>query len=258
MADDNQANYGRIGFTLLMGIALIVGVFVYFGGVGTNKEMVPAETFFHNPVTGLAPGADVCFRGVKVGSVKRMSFIGNEYPNSRYKQAIWVELAFDSVLIGGGSDKHHPVDELRRIVEKGLHATVSASLLTGIAHIELDFPKSEVQEAPCDWRPRTICIPPAPTLLQSASDTIPKVLNKLDKMDLVGSWSNVMATVEAAHTLMGTAGALVESQQGNIGEILSNMRDASASLRDLANQLRDNPSLLLRAQDPQPLAETAR
>ena len=77
-------------------------------------------------------------------------------------------------------------------------------------------------------------------------------------MDLAGSWSNVMAAVEAAHTLMGTAGALVESQQGNIGEILSNMRDASASLRDLANQLRDNPSLLLRAQDPQPLAETAR
>lgn len=260
MASDNQASYAKIGFTILLGVAGIVGTLIYFGGVGAGGEEVLAETYFHNPVSGLAVGSDVCFRGVKVGAVKRISFVGSEYDDFApgHGQAIWVGMAFDPRQLCGVGSHRRPEDLLRDIVDKGLHATVSANILTGIAHIELNFPKSEIKEAPISWRPRTLCIPPAPTLLESAADALPVLLSKFERMDLAGGWSNILTTVESANSLMGSANTLLDSQQGNISEILGNVRDASASLRDLVNQLRDNPSLLIRSQDVSPLPETSR
>ena len=67
MADGNQANYGKIGFTLVLGIVCIVAALIWFGGAGSGKRFIPAETYFTTPVSGLAVGSDVCFRGVKIG-----------------------------------------------------------------------------------------------------------------------------------------------------------------------------------------------
>lgn len=260
MASDNQASYAKIGFTIMLGIAGIVGVLIYFGGVGTGGRVIPAETYFHNPVSGLAVGSDVCFRGVKVGSVKRISFIANEYEqhDPAHGQAIWVGLSIDPRLCGFDETVRHPEENVREIISKGLHATVAANILTGIAHIELNFPKTEIKEAPISWRPRDLCVPPAPTLLESASDALPVLLAKLERIDFAGSWSNVLSTVENANALMGSVNTLVDSQQGNVTEILGNMRDASASLRDFADKIRDNPSLLLRSRDVESLPETMR
>lgn len=259
MANDNQASYAKVGFTIMLGIAGMLGVLVYFGGMGIGGREIPAETYFHNPVSGLAIGSDVCFRGVKVGTVKRISFIANEYEqhDPEHGQAIWVGLALDPKLCGFDSERH-PEEMVRQIVAKGLHATVAANILTGIAHIELNFPKTEIKEAPISWHPRSLCIPPAPTLLESASDALPVLLAKLERIDFAGSWSNVLSTVENANSLMGSASTLVDSQQGNVSEILGNVRDASAALREFADKIRENPSLLLRSRDYEALPETAR
>ena len=42
------------------------------------------------------------------------------------------------------------------------------------------------------------------------------------------------------------------------GEILDNLREASSSIRDFANDLKSNPSILLRASNPERLPETRR
>ena len=143
-------------------------------------------------------------------------------------------------------------------MSRGLHATLSANILTGIAHIELNFPKMAIKDEPISWKPRTLCIPPAPTLLESASDALPGLIAKLDKVNISAGWSNVMDAVTSAGTLMGSANAVIETQQGNLAEIISNIRDASSALRDLSYQLRDNPSLLIRSTDQQALPETSR
>ncbi len=260
MANDNHANYAKIGFTILLGIAGIIGALIYFGGVNAGKEAILVETFFHKPVTGLSVGSDVYFRGVKVGSVKRISFIANEYAqhDPAHGQAIWVGMAIEPKLCGFAPGGPNPRERIRKIIDMGLHATVAANILTGIARIELNFPKTPIKAAPISWQPRELCVPPASTLLESTADALPGLLAKLERMDIAGGWSNVVSAVGNADSLLGVANSLLDSQQGNIAEILGNLRDASASLRDLADRLRDNPSLLLRPRDAESLPETRR
>ena len=259
MADANQANYGKIGFTLIMGIACIIGALIWFGGAGSGKRHVSAETYFNSPVSGLAVGSDVCFRGVKIGTVKRISFVANEYANydPDHGRAIWVGLAIDPRLCGFTENDQHVDERLAEILSKGLHATLSANILTGIAHIELNFPKMAIKDEPISWKPRSLCIPPAPTLLESASDALPGLIAKFDKVDISAGWSNVMEAVTSAGAFLGSANAVIETQQGSLAEIMSNIRDASSALRDLSYQLRDNPSLLLRSADQAALPETS-
>ncbi len=167
-------------------------------------------------------------------------------------------IAIDPQLCGFGKDERHVDERLGEIAARGLHATLSANILTGIAHIELNFPKIAIVDEQISWKPRSLCIPPAPTLLESASDALPGLIAKFGKLDIGGSWSNVMDAVTSAGTLMGSANTFVETQQGNLADIISNLRDASSALRDFSYQVRDNPSLLLRSADAPNLPETAR
>ena len=67
MADSIHANYGRIGFAVVAGTLAIIGTLVYLGGFGGRSDIVYAETYSDNAVTGLSVGSDVNMRGVKIG-----------------------------------------------------------------------------------------------------------------------------------------------------------------------------------------------
>ena len=257
MARDNQANYTRIGVFIIGGIALVLLTLICLGGFGSNKNEFLAETFFSNPVSGLDVGSAVNLRGVRVGSVKRISFIGAEYNVTEQEDGrkIYVLLSLDRRLFRL-NHAEQPETMLQKFVSKGLHATVSASGVTGLSHIELNFPKGRVPDERMSWKSRRVTIPPAPSILQSAADSATQILDQINRMDLLAAWTNAVATIESANVTIGSLGTLLESNGGNIGEILDNLREASSSLRDFANDIKSNPSLLLRANDPDRLPET--
>ena len=257
MANDNQANYARIGSFIIVGIALIVATLVWLGGINGKDSEFLAETFFPNDVSGLDVGSAVNFRGVRMGAVKRISFVGAEYDVTAPEDGrkIYVLLALDRRLF-----RLNHVDEpetmLEMFVSKGLHATVSASGVTGLSHIELNFPKGNVPDERYSWKPRRITIPPAPSILQSAADSATQILDQINRMDLLAAWSNAVSTLESANSTITSFGTVLDSNSGNISDILDNLREASSSLRDFANDIRSNPSLLLRSNDPDRLPET--
>ena len=258
MAHDNQASYARIGFFIVFGLALIAGTLVRLGGAGTENFEFPAETFFSDTVSGLSVGSPVNLRGVRVGSVKRISFIGAEYADGTKedKRKIYVGLALDKRQFRVLGDNRSPRQVLHDMVEHGLHATVSASGVTGLSHIELNFPKTKVAEDSHDWRPEQELIPPAPSILQSAADSARNILNQLDSMDLVAAWSNVLDVTRNASVALENLNATLSAEQGGISEIVGNVRDASSSLREFADDIKNNPSSLLRSYQPARLDET--
>lgn len=258
MAKDSQANYAKIGFFIIMGALLIVGTLVYLGGFGAKKHEFIAETHFANSVSGLDVGSRVALRGVKVGSVRRLSFVGAEYDDVRVpsdRHRIYVELALDTRLMSFGDDGRAK-DVLRRLVERGLHATVTASGVTGLSYIELNFPKNVVADEKVSWKPRHPMIPPAPSILQSAADSMTQLLDQLNRMDIAGVWSNVARITESVGGLVDEASGLLSSQRGNVEAILGNVRDASAGLGEFAEEIRRNPSAILRERTPERLDET--
>lgn len=258
MANDNHANYAKIGFFIVVGALLIVGTLIRLGGFGSKNYEFPAETYFTDSVSGLEVGSAVNLRGVRVGSVKRISFVGAEYEEASKEDGrrIYVLLTFDTRLFRLGESRK-PAQVLQAMVDHGLHATVSASGVTGLSHIELNFPKGEVKgEKKPVWKPEHVYIPPAPSILQSAADSAQQILGQLNRMDFVEAYSNVLGVAKEATEALGNFNTVLTSEQGGISDILSNVREASASLRDFADQVKANPSSILRSYTPERLEET--
>jgi hypothetical protein len=258
MANDNEANFAKIGVFILAGVALIAGTLVYLGGAGGEKREYLVETYFSNDVSGLDVGSAVNFRGVRVGAVKDISFIGAEYDNvsPQHARNIYVLMALDSKLCRMTADDS-PVRFVKRLLEQGLHATVTASGITGLSRIEMNFPKTEVVDEKISWHPRHLLIPPAPSILESATESAAKILRQLNKMDFVSVWSNVVRLTSNAAEMCESANGLIESQRGHISETLHNLDGAVSSLRTFAESISDNPSLLIRPRDAEPLKETS-
>ena len=257
MAGSTKANYARIGFFVVLTAVLAVGVLVFLGGIGGNKYEFLCETYFSYPVSGLEVGSAVNFRGVKVGVVKHISFIATEYEDHSESdgQNIWVQIAIDTRLMGVARDV--PMKErIEKMIAKGLHVKVSASGVTGLSKLEVDYPRGKIVDARISWKPRTPCIPPAPSILQSASDSAQQILDQINRMDLVLFWTNAVNCLSSANKLLEGSASLVNSQEGSIGEVIQNLRAASLNLLDFSQQIRDNPGSLLRNREQEPLSET--
>lgn len=257
MANGNEASFAKIGAFILFGAALIVGTLVYLGGARGDRREYLVETYFANDVSGLDVGSAVNFRGVRVGSVKAISFIGAEYDNvsPQHSRNIYVLIALDARLCRMSANDS-PARFVKRLLEQGMHATVTASGITGLSRIEMNFPKTEVVDERISWHPRHLLIPPAPSILESATESAAKILRQLNRMDFVTVWSNVVRMTDHAANLCESANELITSQRGHIGQTLDNLDGAVMSLRTFADTISENPSLLLRPRDAAPLPET--
>lgn len=265
MANDNQANYAKIGMTVLLGIAAIVGTLVYLGGFRDRKNEILVETYFEKSVSGLSKGSVVNFRGVKIGEVREISFVGGEYDVSGADNSrIYVLIAIDGDTVGltpGEWDDDAEVEQIHAMVvdRLGLRTMVTASGITGLSRIECDFyTKDPPEPMKISWKPRHFYIPSKNSLLDSFSDSATKVMNQINKMDFNSTWSNMNAMVESFAAISAASRNLVESRQGELDRVLADISAATEAARELAEKLRDNPSLLIREEKVKPLPETAR
>ena len=261
MANDNKPKYARIGFVVVLGALATAGALVYLGGFDSGGMEYLVESYYDKPVSGLSVGSAVNFRGVKVGEVRDIMM---ERPRSADFsvadiQRIRMLLALN--LRRMGHRVRPEAEELRRMMESyvdhGLRATVSASGITGLSKIELNMLPDPPPPARLSWNPRHPVIPPAPSLMEGFSDAITKVMNQMNKMDFVSVWSNVQEIAESAARLTSNVDSLVESQRATVGSLVQSVNDAAGRLGELSQKLEENPSLLLRPNDPEPLPETS-
>ena len=260
MASDNHASYTRIGFTVFVGVAAIVAALVYLGGVRGRGDEILVETCSDKPVGGLSVGSAVNFRGVKIGEVREISFIGNKYDvegadNSR----IYILMAIKAGLLWrDASDGDQTARSLQTLVERrGLRATVASSGITGLSHVEMNFnPPDRLETPEISWRPEHPYVPAKTSLMESFSVAATKVMNQINRMDLGSVWSNVSATVEAVARMSVVGRSMLESRQVEVERMVDDLAAAAASLRELSSELKRNPSLLLRERTPDRLRET--
>lgn len=260
MANDNHANYAKVGFALVLGTVAIIASLIYFGGVGNRQDEMLCETYYDHPVTGLSVGSEVNFRGVKVGEVREISFVSAEYDDYAEDdaQVIVIRMALNRHQCRlTESDSAESI--LSHLIERGLRATVSSSGITGLSKLELNLPRASadpVPVRPLSWKPAYIWIPPAPSMLESFSDSATVVMNQIKEMNFTSAWSNLSSIAESVADLSRGVNTLVDSQRARVGEIMSNLESASQSIKSFSEELRGNPSLLLRPSDPKPLPET--
>lgn len=257
MSAANHANYGKIGFAVLTGFVALSVALVFIAGIGDSSGEILVETYYDTSVSGLSVGSVVNYRGVKIGEVRKIAFIGNEYDcGEGDADKVYIQMAINTQLLGVVDSD--PRDAIAYQIARGLHATVASSGVTGLSRIEMSIPTSEIRDVPISWKPRDAFVPPAPSLLENFSVAATKVMNQVNRMDFTSVWSNVQTIAESVSGLSRDAATLVESQRGGIDSIIRNLDEASATAKALVGELKDNPSLLLRPNDPAPLPETAR
>ncbi len=258
MANSNHASYSKIGFTIFIGILAIVALLIYLGGISDDRNFVFTETYCVKSVSGLSVGSPVNFRGVKLGQVREISFVGIDYDNVPIEDAskIRVVMAIRRKLVGFDKDDREMEQMMRRYAEHGLRATVTASGITGLSRIELDIDPETNAVDRLNWTPKYVYIPSKVSLLDSFSDSATKVMNHINKMDINTAWSNVNASVSALARATEGVKVMINSNQPEIERVIEDLAEASAALRETSSEIRRNPSLLIRERRLEPISET--
>lgn len=187
---NGNPNFFKIGMFVIIAICLIVTSVVVFGSGLFTEEKVYFETYFDGSVTGLAVGAPVLNRGVRIGQVEKITFVRNEYDIqrdesgfSRHELFVMVIASVDQANLPVMTDEQMRA-HMARQVEAGFRIRLASNLLTGQGYLEGTFLEPErfpVFETP--WKPKRMYVPSAPGAFSTIKHSIDEILHKLEKID---------------------------------------------------------------------------
>ncbi len=204
MADRQTA----IGAFVLGGIILGLGALVFFGNFRLFQPTRNAAVVFDGSISGLAVGAPVTFRGVRVGAVQRIVI---QYDAATQKTYIPVTLQLEPSRVRvAGEHKGDAALNLTTLVAQGLRAELNTqSFVTGQSQIELNF----------DPETAAILHPGVTDLTEIPvkQSTIQRVREQLSELPL--------------HELVDTAGAVLENVRQLSAKLDEDLPPLTASLR---------------------------
>ena len=238
--NENKANFAKIGFFVLSGFALLLTVIGVAGARVFNKQVVLAETYFTESVTGLDIGSPVKYRGVPVGEVSRIGFVFSEYGKQAPEETtldganqILVVMAFDPDKFTPLKN-HLPSTFLARLVKDGMRVKLAAAGVTGLSFLELDYYRSDQkpeQPAPVSWRPRNPYIPSSPSTMFTFKKAMDDVFIKLNQIDIQSLGDKLIATLSLVQDKLHAADVAKLSSEAT--SLLSELRETNQGIRQL-------------------------
>ncbi len=205
-----KPHYFRIGMFVIVATVLIVVAVVTFGAGLLAQHKVYFETYFDESITGLSVGSFVEFRGVRIGQVENIGFVGSTYDLnqdrgriSKYEPYVRVVC---SVARGNLPEfAEHQTDEvLNQMIARGLRVRVTSNILTGEAYLEVNYlDPGRFGVMQIAWEPKHMHIPSAPSELTTIKDSIDKILFRLQEIDLgklVATLEQVLGSIDQAVT----------------------------------------------------------
>ena len=224
MSDDKggTGHHAAIGAFVLGGVGLALAAIVLFGNLRPFGHTLKAGIVFQDSVSGLAIGAPVTFRGVRVGAV---TGIAVQFDPATRTATIPVTVQLDSQRVLVTSGVGDPSFDLPHLVAQGLRAELNTqSFVTGQSEIDLDFDPS----SPAGLHPGVIDLPEIPT----RQSTIQRVRDQLAQLPLRELADNANATLGS---LRGLSQKLDQSLPPLI-ESLRTTSDRSATAIDTAGK----------------------
>jgi paraquat-inducible protein B len=221
-----RANPALVGAFVLGALALAVAGVTLFGSGRLFRETTPFVCYFEGGVHGLNPGAPVKFKGVEIGSVKRILLRFEQTPGD---VTIPVFLEVDSEKFErAGLEVNFAPEAIKTAIEQGLRARLeSESLVTGLLFVNLDFfpgsvarlihPDGGVQE-----------IPTLPTTIEQATLAVKQILDRLENIDLKKLVDSATATLDSVRDI--AASGEVKGALASLDRTLQSVQKLSQGL----------------------------
>lgn len=232
------ANHFKIGVFILSALTIvIVAIVVLSGGKWFNQHLVHWETYFDESVQGLAVGAPIKYRGVQVGRVDSIDFVGNEYRSALSREEL-LRYGRYVVVAGSGSPiTMHLTEEEQKAtrasnIVAGLRVRLASQGVTGVVYLDADYldPKEyPVMSVP--WTPQVEYVPSAPstvTVLGAALHNIARDLEQADLHKITGDLDSLLLDVT---TLIKESH--LQQLSGEAGQALSELQETARQVRGL-------------------------
>ncbi len=196
-----RANYFKIGI-FVISAAIIAIIAIVALGVGTFfQKKLMLETYIDGSVQGLDVGSPFKFRGVKLGNVEKITFVNQQYkfdPNSKeyltYGQHVLVKIAIEPTRELTEEEQRQFVE---RMIAKGLRVRLASQGITGVAYLEADYVDPEkYPPREITWEPKTYYIPSVPSTITQFTESMEKILEKIEQIDVHGITSGVEETLK--------------------------------------------------------------
>jgi paraquat-inducible protein B len=203
-----------VGAFVLGALALAAAAVILIGGTGLFTTKLRVVAYFANSVAGLAVGAPVTLRGVKIGTVSSMR-ISMRLPDVVPIIPVYMELQPDQVSWTTTSTGANTTN-IETAIKAGLRAQLTTqSLVTGQVSVNLDFnPESPPTLIGHDDVPE---IPTIPSDIQRIRDEIADL--KLSEL------------VDQARTILTGVNSVIGELNGKVGPLVDSVRQTSDAAR---------------------------
>jgi paraquat-inducible protein B len=249
-----------VGTFVVVGVAMIVGLALFFGSGKLSRETITLVSFFDGDVSGLRVGAPVTFRGVEVGTVSEVLMTLPEDPRTGttdVRIAVVFQVDLQRVRSVSPSQTRDLSEEAQfnEIVEAGLRVRIkTTNFLSGMKSLSLDLrpdvPDTRLQDADLQyWE-----VPTIPSTFTALEGKLEEMANKLAALPLDSMALNINGLVTDLRiaitspevpTLLDQANRTLESfedtseklssllanLEGEVGPVVEGMDDTFAELR---------------------------
>lgn len=218
---DAKPHYFKIGIFVLVAMALVVVAVVVFGAGLLAQDELLFESYFAESITGLSVGSPLEFRGVRIGQVSKIGFVGNSYELPTQDGRLSPYAPYVRVVTAVPRSKmpdfaiEQVEESMRQMIARGLRVRITSNILTGQAYLEMNYldpNRFVVEEVP--WQPIYPVIPSAPGELTTIKDSIDKVLTQLQSIDVEGLASSLEKLFNSLNTAINDADLAELSMEG--------------------------------------------
>jgi paraquat-inducible protein B len=182
-----KANPTLIGLFIVIGLVLGVAGILLFSSAKLFTATHEYVLYFDSSLNGLNESAPVKYRGVTIGSVKRVMIHFNQATND-FSMPVIIEIQ-DNLFRGrlGKEVLSKDISNVETGISRGLRATLEAeSLLTGVLYVNLDT----IENGP---PPRHHQIKPLYAEIPTQTPEIQQLMKNLARLDIKGLEEKITA-----------------------------------------------------------------
>jgi paraquat-inducible protein B len=222
-----RANPTLIGAFLLGAIALVIAGLMVFGGGRFFTETVTYVAYFPETVSGLNDGAPVNFRGVKVGTVRRIE-VQLDAQDLSVRVPAFLQLQRRRIRETGGTIPEG--DLIAELIERGLRAQLQLqSIVTGQLSVQLDI----LPNRPARYVDPMGEFPEMPTIPSSMQE-FTETMESLSIEELVNDARQVLSGLKVLVNSPDLAGLLSGANEFvNSGELLGIISHTNEAIDDV-------------------------